>query len=183
MFRWARPAADVGLSKRESNPPRTCVQALSHGERPPRRWRITCKLRPIDKVVRKPGFAPGPSPSQGEMLLLHHDPDNNWSLWSDSHRRFRVYKTRPVAAEAQRHLDWCPRPYLHRRPPPSHRGAWSWLCYAKNGHDWSPGLVARQRLLLFREALICLSYPGKVVVPHGNAPWSSGYRPGALLLS
>ena len=27
------------------------------------------------KLVRKPGFAPGPSPSQGEMLLLHHDPD------------------------------------------------------------------------------------------------------------
>src|SRR2546422_82828 len=26
----------------------------------------------------------------------------NWSLWSDSHRRIRVYKTRPVAAEAQR---------------------------------------------------------------------------------
>ncbi len=27
------------------------------------------------KLVRKPGFAPEPSPSQGEMLLLHHDPD------------------------------------------------------------------------------------------------------------
>src|SRR6185436_15310442 len=26
----------------------------------------------------------------------------NWSLWSDSHRRIQVYKTRPVAAEAQR---------------------------------------------------------------------------------
>src|SRR5436305_438660 len=25
-----------------------------------------------------------------------------WSLWSDSHRRIQVYKTRPVAAEAQR---------------------------------------------------------------------------------
>jgi hypothetical protein len=25
-----------------------------------------------------------------------------WSLWSDSHRRIRVYETRPVAAEAQR---------------------------------------------------------------------------------
>src|SRR5258706_13315431 len=27
-----------------------------------------------------------------------------WSLWSDSHRRLRVYKTRPVAAEAQRQV-------------------------------------------------------------------------------
>src|SRR5208283_1543568 len=41
----------------------------------------------------------------------------------------------------------------------------------------------RQRLLLFREALICLSYSGKMVVPAGNAPASPGYRPGALLLS
>ena len=31
--------------------------------------------RPIEiEMVRKPGFAPGPSPSQGEMLLLHHNP-------------------------------------------------------------------------------------------------------------
>ena len=27
--------------------------------------------------------------------------------------------------------------------------------------NWSPRLVSRQRLLLFREALICLSYSGK----------------------
>ena len=25
-------------------------------------------------MVRKPGFAPGPSASQAEMLLLHHNP-------------------------------------------------------------------------------------------------------------
>jgi hypothetical protein len=25
-----------------------------------------------------------------------------WGLWSDSHRRIRVYETRPVAAKAQR---------------------------------------------------------------------------------
>src|SRR5688572_28697197 len=27
-------------------------------------------------------------------------------------------------------------------------------------NEWSPGLVSRQRLLVFSEALICLSYPG-----------------------
>lgn len=54
---------------------------------------------------------------------------------------------------------------------------------------WSPRLVSRQRLLLFREALICLSYLGarspfgELVVLAGNAPASSGYQPGALLLS
>ena len=49
---------------------------------------------------------------------------------------------------------------------------------------WSPKLVSHQRLLLFREALICLSYSGmNLVVPAGNAPASSGYQPGALLLS
>src|SRR5260370_3803840 len=50
--------------------------------------------------------------------------------------------------------------------------------------EWSPKLVSHQRLLLFREALICLSYSGmNMVVPAGNAPASSGYQPGALLLS
>ena len=34
---------------------------------------------------------------------------------------------------------------------------------------WSPRLVSRQRLLLFREALICLSYSGNGR-PGGNAP-------------
>src|SRR4051812_2446835 len=54
----------------------------------------------------------------GVMLLLDHDhhppsrfgatsflsaaKSERWSLWSDSHRRLRAYKTRPVAAEAQR---------------------------------------------------------------------------------
>ena len=39
-------------------------------------WRIIDQLRPIgNRMVRKSGFAPEPSPSQGEMLLLHHDPD------------------------------------------------------------------------------------------------------------
>ena len=52
------------------------------------------------------------------------------------------------------------------------------------GFEWSPKLVSRQRLLGFNEALICLSYSGmNVVVPRGNAPRSSGYQPGALLLS
>src|SRR5260370_37685511 len=53
-----------------------------------------------------------------------------------------------------------------------------------HGRKWSPKLVSHQRLLLFREALICLSYSGmNMVVPAGNAPASSGYQPGALLLS
>ena len=57
-----------------------------------------------------------------------------------------------------------------------------------HGQKWSPRLVSRQRLLVFSEALICLSYsgrlrPAKMVVPAGNAPASSGYQPGALLLS
>src|SRR5271170_4318166 len=34
------------------------------------------------------------------MLLLHHD-HHEWGPRSDSHRRIQVYKTRPVAAEAQ----------------------------------------------------------------------------------
>ena len=60
--------------------------------------------------------------------------------------------------------------------------------------NWSPWLVSRQRLLVFSEALICLSYSGgwltepklserRLVVPAGITPASSGYQPGALLLS
>ena len=60
--------------------------------------------------------------------------------------------------------------------------------------NWFPRLVSRQRLLVFSEALICLSYSGgwlaepklserRLVVPAGNAPASSGYQPDALLLS
>lgn len=77
---------------------------------------------------------------------------------------------------------------------------------------WSPRLVSHQRLGFFRAALICLSYSGclrtatntrcnrmrdlrinwliepkleerRLVVLAGNAPASSGYQPGALLLS
>src|SRR5438034_2370871 len=66
--------------------------------------------------------------------------------------------------------------------------------YLPRVNTWSPRLVSRQRLLVFSEALICLSYSGKwlakpkrgerrLVVPAGNAPASSGYQPGALLLS
>src|SRR5213594_41012 len=66
--------------------------------------------------------------------------------------------------------------------------------YLRRANKWSPRLVSRQRLLVFSEALICLSYPGKVacqavagerrlVVPRGNAPRSSAYQAGALLLS
>src|SRR6266446_8923439 len=58
------------------------------------------------------------------------------------------------------------------------------FCILHSAFRWSPRLVSRQRLLLFREELICLSYSGmNVVVPAGNAPASSGYQPGALLLS
>src|SRR5213594_4279418 len=37
------------------------------------KWKRLIMMR--GRLVRKPGFAPGPSPSQGEMLLLHHNPD------------------------------------------------------------------------------------------------------------
>ena len=55
---------------------------------------ITNDQRPIEiEMVRKPGFAPGPSPSQGEMLLLRHNPE-----------------------EWRSHVD------LHHEPPPSQSG-------------------------------------------------------------
>ncbi len=52
-----------------------------------------------------------------------------------------------------------------------------------HGQNWPPKSVSRRRLGFFRAALICLSYSERVVVPAGNAPASSGYQPGALLLS
>lgn len=43
---------------------------------------------------------------------------------------------------------------------------------------WSPRLVARQRLLLFREALICLSYSG-MVAPDSQAVGRTKVGPSA----
>jgi hypothetical protein len=86
-----------------------------------------------------------------------------------------------------------------------------WFCSSMT-NGWPPRLVSRQCLLLFREALICLSYLGwlrtatitkcnrllnlwinwlaepklqeqRLVVPRGNAPRSAAYRAAALLLS
>ena len=86
------------------------------------------------KLVRKPGFAPGPSRSQRGMLLLHHNPDLKWSPGSDSHRRLRVYETRPVASEARGLSKWCPRQESHLRPSASQAGALISLSYADNWH-------------------------------------------------
>src|SRR5213594_4977935 len=47
--------------------------------------------------------------------------------------------------------------------------------YLRRANNWSPRLVSRQRLLVFSEALICLSYPGKLACqpqPVGEG-WSS----------
>ena len=43
-----------------------------------------------------------------------------------------------------------------------------------HGQKWSPRLVSRQRLLVFSEALICLSYSGKwIAEPKLSEGWSS----------
>src|SRR5437867_2204498 len=45
-------------------------------------------------------------PSLSELwraaFALRFAEGEDWALWSDLHRRLRVYETRPVAAEAQR---------------------------------------------------------------------------------
>src|SRR5262245_50108805 len=58
-------------------------------------------------MVRKPGFAPEPSASRAEMLLLHHSPDGASGRTCAECLRtatMRVYETRPVAAEAGEYL-------------------------------------------------------------------------------
>src|SRR6266700_1168574 len=82
--------------------------------------------------------------------LSSKDHQLSWSPWSDSHRRIRVYETRPVAAEAQGlgnvewrrrsaerasgrpwiphsgfrvpHSRWRSHVDLHHEPPPSQSG-------------------------------------------------------------
>ena len=50
-----------------------------------------------------------------------------WSLRSDSHRRIRVYKTRPVAAEAQGLGKWRSHVDLHHELPASQTGVQNYL--------------------------------------------------------
>jgi hypothetical protein len=47
--------------------------------------------------------------------------------------------------------------------------------------DWPPGLVSRQRLLGFSEALICLSYPGITGLPSRSSE-SEGWLSRAVML-
>jgi len=56
-------------------------------------------------------------------------------------------------------------------------------CYYINAAKWWLCPVSRRTLLVFSEALICLSYTAVVVPPRGIAPRSPAYRAGALLLS
>ena len=42
------------------------------------------------------------------------------------------------------------------------------------GEGWSPRLVSRQRLLVFSEALICLSYSGETGPPSRSRPAKAG---------
>src|SRR6266568_4418497 len=105
-----------------------------------------------------------------------------WSPWSDSDRRIRVYETRPVAAEARGLGKWRSHVDLHHELPASQTGVQNYLHLESiasgiglapirpdlkgrlrellciHGQKWSPRLVSRQRLLVFSEALICLSY-------------------------
>src|SRR5436305_10751937 len=51
-----------------------------------------------------------------------------WSPWSDSHRRIRVYETRPVAAEAQGPLSAKCRMKNAERKLQLKIGALTWIC-------------------------------------------------------
>ena len=72
-------------------------------------------------------------------------------------------------------------PDLPRRPL---LGRQACCCYTNDAHEmkWRLCPVVRRTLLVFSEALICLSYTA-VVPLHGFAPWSAAYRAAALLLS
>src|SRR3989442_8982251 len=108
----------------EPGPPRFSPKTV----RPPLFWwRITDQLRPIEIGVAK-RIRTVTSAFTGHYAANYTMTTMKWSLWSDSHRRIRVYETRPVAAEAQGRK-WRPRQELHMRPPPSQGGALIYLSY------------------------------------------------------
>jgi hypothetical protein len=148
---------------------------------------VVCLLAFSSKLVRKPGFAPEPSVSQAEMLLLHHNPDGapgrtrtdeyeftKLALLLLRHRG-KMASTAGVAPATSTFARW--RSDLTELRGQSH--PWPGLAPARvclkgrlleplcihgltgrGANKWSPRLVSRQRLLIFREALICLSYSG-----------------------
>ena len=56
------------------------------------------------------------------LVTRHPSLSVKWGPRSDSHRRIRVYETRPVAAEAQGRFKWCSHVDSHHEPPPSQSG-------------------------------------------------------------
>jgi hypothetical protein len=80
----------------EPGPPRLAPRTVL----PPYWWRITDQLRPIrngqgDGICTRTVRVTGGDANYYITTLM------KWGPWSDSHRRIRVYETRPVAAEAQ----------------------------------------------------------------------------------
>lgn len=72
---------------------------------------------------------------------------------------------RSCSAELRVHENWCGMSVTLRRVLFGRQAG----CYYINT-AWCPGPVSHRRLVRFKGALICLSYPGKVVLPRGAAP-------------
>ena len=137
-------------------------------------------------LVRKPGFAPGPSASRAEMLLLHHNPGRqslhaNWRSHVDSHHE-------PSPSQRDMHSSytlraiWCSWPDSHRLDILLERETARRLGAQERNGRWS-----RYRADTFcasdRRADL-LHHPAlKLVLSRGNAPRSLAYQASALLLS
>ena len=70
-------------------------------------------------------------PSLSELwraaFALRFAEGEGWGLWSDLHRRLRVYETRPVAAEARGLGKWRSHVDLHHELPASQTGVQNYL--------------------------------------------------------
>src|SRR5213080_1307922 len=92
-----------------------------------------------------------------------------WSPWSDSHRRIRVYETRPVAAEARGLGKWRSHVDLHHEFPASQTGVQNYLHLESMASviglaPIRPGLKDRLRELL------CIH--GPLAEGHKSGHWS-----------
>jgi hypothetical protein len=151
-------------------------------------WRVNRKSKIVNRMVSVIGLAPIRSCLKGRVrgLLCIHGRnrskvaifDLRFAIRADDSILNSTRKSQIANRQLTRRTSVSAMVFMFSQVPPKRDCGFNETeCLVRNSKfrtphsalNWSPGLVARQRLLLFREALICLSYPGELA--HRAEAW------------